>query len=204
MLSSGGESVPARIMRVDKGTNIAVLKAARALRASAPAVATTAKLGDRLVVIGTPLGLRDSLVWCRVSAVDRNLSLAPQVRALQVDLVSTPGLEGAPAFNEAGELVGLIVEWPAELPPAQRIVLEDKNGLRSLLLSPGGCQIDALPQPVAFVVPIRRVWEAIALGMGGSNSTCCWPCDGDGMVSSSGSTSHATKEARLRIASAGR
>lgn len=65
---------------------------------------TKVKVGERVVAIGHPLGLGNTVSDGLVSAVRK---ISPQLTVLQVSAPISQGSSGGPLFNEAGEVIGI-------------------------------------------------------------------------------------------------
>lgn len=64
------------------------------------AKARTPKAGDPVYILGSPLGLTDTLTMGTVAKVAGDLTL--------LDCTALPGNSGGPVFNKAGEMVGVL------------------------------------------------------------------------------------------------
>jgi len=62
--------------------------------------------GDKILAIGSPVGLENTVTSGIVSAVGRKLLQTGE--AIQVDAALNPGNSGGPLVNEAGEAVGIV------------------------------------------------------------------------------------------------
>ena len=73
------------------------------------------ELGDTIYHVGTPLDMEfnHSLLRGIVSYIGRDLN--PWLDTIQVDAWGAPGCSGGPVFNEAGELIALVVAGPTRV-----------------------------------------------------------------------------------------
>lgn len=65
------------------------------------------KIGDAVVIVGNPMGRYFLTSWGRISGKDE--PIADWKSIMSVDVTIAPGNSGGPAFNEKGEVVGLMV-----------------------------------------------------------------------------------------------
>jgi len=104
-----GSQLPARILGRDPLTDVAVLK----VDAPHPLPSVTwgdsrhVQVGDWILAAGNPFGLGGSVTAGIVSAEGRSLGGGPFDRFLQLDAPINPGNSGGPAFNMAGQVVGM-------------------------------------------------------------------------------------------------
>jgi serine protease Do len=104
----GGKTVPAKIIGVDKKTDLALLKITEAgpypyvqFSDAAP------RVGDWVVAVGNPFGLGGSVTAGIVSARGRDIGSGPYDDYLQIDAPVNRGNSGGPTFNNRGEVVGV-------------------------------------------------------------------------------------------------
>jgi serine protease Do len=104
-----GTQLPARILGRDPLTDVAVLK----VDPTHPLPAVTwgdsrhVQVGDWILAAGNPFGLGGSVTAGIVSAEGRSLGGGPFDRFLQLDAPINPGNSGGPAFDMAGQVVGM-------------------------------------------------------------------------------------------------
>src|SRR5258708_3842403 len=104
-LHGGEEDYRARIVGVDKETDLAVLK----IEARQPLVPVTIgnsdaiQVGDWSVAIGSPFGLEASVTAGIVSALGRDIGAQQLQRFIQTDAAINPGNSGGPLLNIRGE-----------------------------------------------------------------------------------------------------
>ncbi|MCO8270876.1 trypsin-like peptidase domain-containing protein [Actinoplanes sp. TRM 88003] len=102
-LERGSTRISATIVKVDKGKDLALLKANQKI----PALGTSTnqvKPGQQVVVVGAPLGLDDSVTTGVISAYRPNDADGPTV---QFDAPINPGNSGGPVVNANEQVVGV-------------------------------------------------------------------------------------------------
>ena len=98
----------ARVLGVDKRTDIAVLKIdAKNLPAVKIGHASELKVGEWVAAIGSPFGFENTITSGIVSAKARALPDENYVPFIQTDVAVNPGNSGGPLFNMDGEVVGI-------------------------------------------------------------------------------------------------
>jgi serine protease Do len=98
----------AKVLGVDKTTDIAVLKiAARDLPYVRIGDPKTTKVGEWVVAIGQPFGFENTVTSGIVSAKSRSLPGDSYVPFIQTDAAVNPGNSGGPLFNLKGEVIGV-------------------------------------------------------------------------------------------------
>src|ERR687886_65924 len=110
---SNHDSMKARIVGRDPGTDIAVLKVNARSRALAPLTlgnSDAVRVGDAVVAIGNPFGLDRSVTAGIVSALQREIQ-APNSYAIdhviQTDAAINHGNSGGPLLNADGRVIGV-------------------------------------------------------------------------------------------------
>lgn len=99
---------PARVVGVDRRTDVAVLKiAATNLPTVKLGDASQVKVGEWVVAIGAPFGFDNSVTAGIVSAKARTLPDENYVPFIQTDVAVNPGNSGGPLFNMRGEVIGI-------------------------------------------------------------------------------------------------
>ncbi|WP_459642746.1 S1C family serine protease [Kineococcus sp. NUM-3379] len=113
VFSDGVEAV-ARVVGADPSYDLAVLAVERAGLAPLPlGDSESVVVGDRVVAVGSPLGLAGTVTEGIVSAVDRPVSAGASqeeqsfLNAIQTDAAINPGNSGGPLLNDRGEVVGV-------------------------------------------------------------------------------------------------
>jgi len=100
--------LPARIVGLDRETDVALLKVeAAGLAPIRFGRAGTMDLGDRVISIGAPFGLERSLAVGMINGKERMPITDAATAMLQTDVAVNPGSSGSPAFNLDGEVVGM-------------------------------------------------------------------------------------------------
>jgi serine protease Do len=103
-----GRHFPARLVGMDRITDVALLKIEATGLSPAP-IGDSSKLavGDWVAAIGSPFGFSGSVTAGIVSAKNRFLSGSGETAFIQTDVAINPGSSGSPLFNADGEIVGL-------------------------------------------------------------------------------------------------
>lgn len=107
-LERGGGSFPATVVHHDKGLDIAVLECDQKFDSLTP-VHEQVQPGEPVVVVGSPLGLNDSVTTGVVSSARRDIP-GGGAKFIQFDAAINPGNSGGPVMNARGEVVGLATE----------------------------------------------------------------------------------------------
>jgi serine protease Do len=110
----GDPGRPAKVVGVDKSTDIAVLKIET--KEPLPTVklgnSDSMQIGDWVLAIGSPFGLQETVTAGIVSSKDRDIGggggVASQFqRFIQTDAAINPGNSGGPLLNMNGEVIGV-------------------------------------------------------------------------------------------------
>jgi serine protease Do len=108
--------VDAEIVGMDAETDVALLRLPRPTRDAAALVppplpfapaAAAPTAGQLVVVVGSPLGLQNSVSLGVVSAAARTLAPDAEIAYVQTDAPINPGSSGGPVVNLDGQVVGL-------------------------------------------------------------------------------------------------
>jgi serine protease Do len=104
---SDGRVAPARLIGTDPETDIAVLKIDTKNVAPLPfADSDQVRVGQRVVAVGNPFGLEETVTQGIISAKGRAMAdSGPEF--LQTDAAINPGNSGGPLVNLRGEIVGI-------------------------------------------------------------------------------------------------
>jgi putative serine protease PepD len=102
-LERGKDDMTATIVKVDRGRDLALLRADRETKGLTPARAAV-KPGQQILVVGAPLGLEDSVTTGVVSAYRPD---AEDGQSIQFDAPINPGNSGGPVVNASDEVVGV-------------------------------------------------------------------------------------------------
>lgn len=104
-----GNSYPARVVGVDRETDLAVLK----INADEPLPflkvgdSTKMKAGDWVLAIGSPFGFEQTLTAGIISATKRVIPTGTFGDYIQTDAAINPGNSGGPLVNMNGEVIGI-------------------------------------------------------------------------------------------------
>lgn len=106
---SDGTKLPARVIGADELTDVAVIRVnpPHPLPAVVWGDSRKSEVGDWILAAGNPFGLGGSVSAGIISAEGRDLGAGPFDHFLQLDAPINPGNSGGPAFNMAGEVVGM-------------------------------------------------------------------------------------------------
>lgn len=108
--TSDGEEYEAKLIGTDPRTDLALLKV------DSPDTTFTyvgwaddsqVRVGDWVVAVGNPFGLGGSVTSGIVSARGRDIGAGPYDDFLQIDAAVNRGNSGGPAFNLAGQVIGI-------------------------------------------------------------------------------------------------
>ncbi len=109
VILNDGREIDAKLIGTDPGTDIALLKVESKEPLPFVPFGDDSKLrpGDWAVAVGNPFGLGGTVTAGIVSARGRNIGAGPYTDYLQIDAPINRGNSGGPAFNTAGEVVGV-------------------------------------------------------------------------------------------------
>lgn len=108
IIKGKSEYKPARIVGINKMTDIAVLKIEGADYPAMPFGNSNAvRAGDLVFAFGSPRGLSNSVTMGIISATARQLSMDNPLIYIQTDAPINPGNSGGPLVNTKGEVVGI-------------------------------------------------------------------------------------------------
>lgn len=116
----GNQAFPVDVVGVDRSLDLAVVRIRpdRPLPALHLARGTDTMIGETVVVIGSPHGLRQSCITGVVSGLERNVNVTDQHRDLhhmmQISAGINPGNSGGPVLNIVGEVLGVVTVQKAE------------------------------------------------------------------------------------------
>lgn len=119
-----GSQDQASVVGVDDVTDVAVLKAARTGLPAPKFVGSPPEIGSLTVVIGSPLGLDETVTAGIVSGLHRNMPPSAEsphgaIDLLQTDAPISPGNSGGAVADANGQVIGLS---EAYLPPSSGAV----------------------------------------------------------------------------------
>ena len=108
-LSNDDREFTAKVIVSDEKTDLAVIKIdARADLPVAPlGDSDRLKVGEWIVAMGSPFGLRNTITAGIVSAKSRQIGAGPYDDFIQTDASINPGNSGGPLVNMQGEVVGI-------------------------------------------------------------------------------------------------
>jgi serine protease Do len=109
VILNDGREIDAKLIGTDPGTDIALLKVESKDPLPYVLLGDDSKLrpGDWVVAVGNPFGLGGTVTAGIVSARGRNIGSGPYTDYLQIDAPINRGNSGGPAFNTAGEVIGV-------------------------------------------------------------------------------------------------
>jgi serine protease Do len=103
-----GTHVHAEVVAVARNFDLAVLKIDKTgLTPVTMGDSDHVKVGETVVAIGNPLGLKQTVSVGVVSAVHRNMGFSDFDDLIQTDAAINPGNSGGPLFNSVGEVIGI-------------------------------------------------------------------------------------------------
>jgi serine protease Do len=103
-----GRVANAALVGSDQETDIAVLKIdVDGLKAIEFGDSDAAEVGDWVIALGSPFGLKDSVTAGIISARGREVGLSPLESYLQTDATINPGNSGGPLVDMDGRVVGI-------------------------------------------------------------------------------------------------
>lgn len=103
--SKGNRLTPLRLIALDQAKDVAIISIKENLPRLPAASSATTKVGSRVYVIGSPLGLELSITEGIISA-KRKIA---DVGHLQISAAISPGSSGSPVVNSKGQLLGMVV-----------------------------------------------------------------------------------------------
>jgi serine protease Do len=106
---NNGEKFKAKIVSIDKRTDLAVLKidSEKEFKFAKFGDSSKARIGDLVIVVGNPFGLGLSVSTGIVSAKGRSLNNGQIDEFIQTDAAINNGNSGGPMFNARGEIIGI-------------------------------------------------------------------------------------------------
>ena len=169
----GGKAVPAKIIGVDKKTDLALLKITEA--GTYPYVQfsdTMPRVGDWVIAVGNPFGLGGTVTAGIVSARGRDIGSGPYDDYLQIDAAVNRGNSGGPTFNAKGEVVGVNTAIyspsggsvgigfaiPSEVAKDVIVALKDKGSVTRGYI---GVQIQPVTQEIAESLGLKSTHGAL-------------------------------------------
>ncbi|MBM3259815.1 MAG: trypsin-like peptidase domain-containing protein [Candidatus Sericytochromatia bacterium] len=103
-----GRKLEGKVVGQDPNTDLALVKVeAKGLPTLPLTDPATLRVGERVIAIGSPLGLQHTVTAGILSAVNRDVQVNPRVGFLQTDAPINPGNSGGPLLNLKGEVIGV-------------------------------------------------------------------------------------------------
>ncbi len=103
-----GREAPATLVGADPETDVAVLKIDLAdVKPIDFGNSDEAEVGDWVIALGSPFGLKDSVTAGIISAKGREVGLSPLENYMQTDAQINPGNSGGPLVDMDGRVVGM-------------------------------------------------------------------------------------------------
>ncbi|HTW28543.1 MAG TPA: trypsin-like peptidase domain-containing protein [Acetobacteraceae bacterium] len=109
VILSDGTRLAAKVIGHPPATDIALLKVETTHPLQAVTFGDSAKVrvGDKVLAIGNPLGLGETVTAGIVSALNRNTGESPYDNFIQTDAAINHGNSGGPLFDLAGRVIGV-------------------------------------------------------------------------------------------------
>ena len=104
-----GREFPAVEVKTDPKTDMAVVRieGAGTLKAATLANSDNVQIGDWVLAVGAPFGLKETVTAGIISAKSRGIGISEREDYLQTDAAINPGNSGGPLINLKGEVVGI-------------------------------------------------------------------------------------------------
>jgi serine protease Do len=199
----GGETVPARVVASEPAADLSLLQLDHvppSVLVASMANSDVVRVGDQVIVIGAPYGLRHSVSVGWISArwaPNTVYKTMPLAEFFQTDAVINTGNSGGPMFNMAGEVVGIVshnisksggsegLGFVVTVNTAKQLLLEQRSfwsGLEGRLLTDELADLFNLPPKLAgyLVKTVAKGSPAEAIGLRGGTKTAT--IDGEQMV----------------------
>ncbi len=107
----GGRRIPARVVGRDPINDLAVIKVEpfREMAVANLGRSDNLKVGQRVIAIGNPFGLENTVTSGFISALNRDIAIGNRtlVGLIQTDAAINPGNSGGPLINSRGEVIGV-------------------------------------------------------------------------------------------------
>lgn len=114
VVMSDGSRLPGKLVGADPGYDLAVVKVdGKGLPTVDLGSSSALRVGDGVIAVGSPLGLRGTVTTGIVSSLDRPVSAggadgeASFINAIQTDAAINPGNSGGPLLDSNGAVVGV-------------------------------------------------------------------------------------------------
>jgi len=109
-ISDGAQGIPVKVVAVDPGRDLALLRAPRPADTIAVFRSDKIGLGENVVVVGFPLsGLLSSSPIVTSGIVSALAGMRDNARELQISAPIQPGNSGGPLFDSTGRIAGVVV-----------------------------------------------------------------------------------------------
>jgi len=106
--AESGAPLEAKIIGIDRGTDIALIKVDRGNLSTLPfGDSDSLRQGDLVLAVGSPLGLQNSVSMGVVSSPARQISEDNPLAYIQTDASINPGNSGGALINVDGQLMGI-------------------------------------------------------------------------------------------------
>src|SRR5580698_214977 len=176
----GDPGRPAKVIGVDKSTDIAVIKIES--REPLPTIklgnSDSMQIGDWVLAVGSPFGLQETVTAGIVSSKDRDIGqgTASQFqRFIQTDAAINPGNSGGPLVNMNGEVIGV-----------NTAIYTQSMGYQGVgFAMPSNTVVDVYNQLIGPNHKVTRGWIGIAFQSAMSSATARVYGHGQGVLVSS-------------------
>jgi serine protease Do len=175
VITDSGDELDAKVIGTDDKTDLALLKVTPKAGQKFTYVKfseTEPRVGDWVVAVGNPFGLGGTVTAGIISAHGRQIGAGPYDDFLQIDAAVNRGNSGGPAFNSAGEVVGINtaifspsggnvgIAFAIPASTAERVIqdLKDNGSVTRGWL---GVQIQGITQPIADSLNLKSTDGAL-------------------------------------------
>ena len=107
VVRDNGDILEAKVIGTDPGSDLALLKTEGGPFPAVPLGHAETKVGDWVIALGNPFGLEGTATAGIVSARGRDIGMSAYDNFIQIDAAVNRGNSGGPAFNQAGEVIGV-------------------------------------------------------------------------------------------------
>jgi S1-C subfamily serine protease len=180
-----GKKVPASVVGRDSGTDVAVLKVDKVNNLTVAHLGDSDKVqvGDLVVAVGSPLGLRGTVTHGIVSALHRPVRESDAVLdAIQIDAATNPGNSGGALVDTSAQVIGINsarymgTAGVAVVSLGYAIPINEARVVAQVLIRDGRIQHPTLG------VNTRSVSSALATGAQVANVTAGGPAEKGGIL----------------------
>ena len=102
-----GKTFAAKVIGTDPRTDLALIKVEGSGFPYAKLADAAPRVGDWVLAVGNPFGLGGTVTAGIVSARGRDIGMGAYDNFVQIDAAVNKGNSGGPAFNQAGEVIGV-------------------------------------------------------------------------------------------------